>query len=117
MFLNPPLTTISKLALAVLLPAYFVWRLDALEWLGGALALAGLALAFGLSFGLGSRDFTRNILAGFYARKTFQMGEHLSVGEASGRLTAITPTQTILRQDDRIVAVANSVFLEQVVKQ
>lgn len=44
-FLNPPLTTISKLALAVLLPAYFVWRLDALEWLGGALALAGLALA------------------------------------------------------------------------
>ena len=43
-FLNPPLTTVSKLLLAVLLPSYFVWRLDALEWLGGALALAGLAL-------------------------------------------------------------------------
>lgn len=43
-FLNPPLTTVSKLVLALLLPSYFVWRLDALEWLGGALALAGLAL-------------------------------------------------------------------------
>ena len=44
-FLNPPLTTVSKLVLALALPTYFVWRLDALEWLGGALALAGLALA------------------------------------------------------------------------
>ncbi len=44
-FLNPPLTTVSKLVLALALPASFVWRLDPLEWLGGALALAGLALA------------------------------------------------------------------------
>lgn len=43
-FLNPPLTTVSKLVLALALPGWFVWRLDALEWLGGALALAGLAL-------------------------------------------------------------------------
>jgi drug/metabolite transporter (DMT)-like permease len=44
-FLNPPLTTVSKLALALLFPATFVWRTDPLEWLGGGLALAGLALA------------------------------------------------------------------------
>ena len=44
-FLNPPLTTLSKLALALLLPAVFVWRMEPLEWLGGALSLAGLALA------------------------------------------------------------------------
>lgn len=79
--------------------------------------LAAVALAFGLSFGLGSRDVMRNILAGFYARKTFQMGEPLEIGEARGRLTAITPTQTILEDGDQIVAVANSAFLEQVVRQ
>lgn len=44
-FFNPPLTTTSKLALSVLLPAYFVWQLNLLEWLGGGLALIGLALA------------------------------------------------------------------------
>lgn len=44
-FLNPPLTTLSKLALAALFPATFVWQTGALEWLGGGLALAGLALA------------------------------------------------------------------------
>lgn len=44
-FFNPPLTTISKLLLSVLFPAVFIWQMNALEWLGGGLALAGLALA------------------------------------------------------------------------
>lgn len=46
-FLNPPLTTLSKLLLAALLPATFVWSLEPLELLGGALTLTGLALAVG----------------------------------------------------------------------
>jgi drug/metabolite transporter (DMT)-like permease len=44
-FLNPPLTTLSKLALALAFPTVFVWQTRPLEWLGGGLALAGLALA------------------------------------------------------------------------
>jgi O-acetylserine/cysteine efflux transporter len=44
-FLNPPLTAVSTLALAFLFPATFLWRMRALEILGAALALAGLALA------------------------------------------------------------------------
>ena len=79
--------------------------------------LAGMALAFGLTFGLGSRDVTRNILAGFYARKTFDIGREMEVRGEKGELKSITPTQTLLQQDDRVVAVANSVFLEEVVKQ
>ena len=79
--------------------------------------LAGMALAFGLTFGLGSRDVTRNILAGFYARKTFEIGKEMEVRGERGELKSITPTQTLLQQDDRVVAVANSVFLEDVVNQ
>jgi hypothetical protein len=79
--------------------------------------LAGMALAFGLTFGLGSRDVTRNILAGFYARKTFELGREIEIRGEKGELQSITPTQTLLRQGDRIVAVTNSVFLEEVVKQ
>jgi hypothetical protein len=79
--------------------------------------LAGMALAFGLTFGLGSRDVTRNILAGFYARKTFDIGREMEIRGEKGELVSITPTQTLLQQKDRVVAVANSVFLEEVVKQ
>jgi len=82
-----------------------------------AAVLAGMALAFGLAFGLGSRDVTRNILAGFYARKTFEIGKEMEVLGERGELVTITPTQTLLQQGDRLVTVANSVFLEEVVKQ
>jgi len=44
-FLNPPLTTLSKLALAALFPATFVFAVKAQEFAGGGLALLGLLLA------------------------------------------------------------------------
>jgi len=80
-------------------------------------AMAGLAIAFGLSFGLGSRDVTRNMIAGFYARKTFAIGEEIEMRGERGVLEAITPTQTLIRQGDHVVAVSNGTFLDDVVKQ
>ncbi len=44
-FLNPPLTTLNKVILTALFPAIFVLRVGGLEWIGGALALTGLAIA------------------------------------------------------------------------
>jgi drug/metabolite transporter (DMT)-like permease len=44
-FLNPPLTTLSKSLLAAALPATFAFAVAPLEWLGGGMALAGLAVA------------------------------------------------------------------------
>jgi len=44
-FFNPPLTTTSKLVLSLLFPTLFLWQMNLLEWLGGGLALLGLALA------------------------------------------------------------------------
>ncbi len=79
--------------------------------------LAGLVLALGLSFGLGSRDITRNILAGFYARKTFEVGATVEIAGETGVLAAITPTQTLLERDGELIAVANSAFLESVARQ
>ena len=76
-----------------------------------------LVLAFGLSFGLGTRGITRSIVAGFYARKTFEMGRRIEIAGESGRLTAITPTQTLLDDGGTIIAVSNQAFLEQTVRQ
>jgi drug/metabolite transporter (DMT)-like permease len=44
-FLNPPLTTASKALLAAALPATFAFRVLPREWLGGAIVLAGMAVA------------------------------------------------------------------------
>ena len=82
-----------------------------------AAVLAGMALAFGLAFGLGSRDITRNIIAGYYARKTFEVGRDIEIHGERGELMGITPTQTLIQQAGRMVAVSNSAFLDGVVKQ
>ena len=79
--------------------------------------LAGLALAFGLAFGLGCREVTRNMIAGFYARKVFELGRDIEIGGERGELRSITPTQTLIQQGERVVAVPNSSFLDGVVKQ
>jgi len=78
---------------------------------------SAVALAFGLSFGLGTRETTQNIIAGFYARKIFRAGQPLEVREAAGTLIAIGTTQTLIDCDGRTVSVANSVFYDEVVKQ
>jgi drug/metabolite transporter (DMT)-like permease len=44
-FLNPPLTTVSKALLAASFPAAFRFEIEPREWLGGTFALAGLAVA------------------------------------------------------------------------
>ena len=78
--------------------------------------LGGFALAFALSIGLGTRDITRNVLAGFYARKVFAPGDPIEVRGHRGVLRAITPTQTLIEQEDTVVTVANTVFLDDVVR-
>lgn len=79
--------------------------------------LAGFALAFGLSFGLGTRDVTRNVISGFYARKIFAPGDTIEIRGHRGTLKGITATQTLIDQPDgSVVAVANTVFLDETVR-
>ncbi|GGH11383.1 mechanosensitive ion channel family protein [Silvibacterium dinghuense] len=75
------------------------------------------ALAFGLAFGLGTRDIVRNIVSGFYVRKVLVIGKPLEVAGQNGVLTAITATHTILESDGRDIVIANSNFMEQTSKQ
>src|ERR1700677_1276693 len=78
--------------------------------------LAAGALAFGLAFGLGTRDIVRNIVVGFYTRKILAVGENLEIAGQTGVLTAITATHTILEKQGQEIMVANSTFLDQVAK-
>jgi len=75
------------------------------------------ALAFGLSFGFGTRDIVRNIAAGFYARKILVIGRPLEIAGQRGTLRAITATHVILESGDQSTTVANAVVLDQIAKQ
>jgi len=44
-FLNPPLTTISKALFATLMPATFFFSIQRQEWIGGGLTLLGMTIA------------------------------------------------------------------------
>ena len=79
--------------------------------------LGGAALAFGLSFGLGTRDIVRNVAAGFYARKILVVGKPLHVAGQHGVLKAITATHVLLESEGQETTVSNGTLLDQVAKQ
>ncbi|MCP4291134.1 MAG: mechanosensitive ion channel [bacterium] len=79
--------------------------------------LAGAALALALTFGLGTREITRNLVAGFYIRKLFEVGEELEIGAAKGHLAGISPLHTLMENDGKIISIPNSDFLEKTARQ
>jgi small-conductance mechanosensitive channel len=79
--------------------------------------LGAAALAFGLAFGLGTREIVRNIVTGFYIRKLLAVGERLEIAGESGILGAVTATHVVLSSEGRDITVANSTFLDQTSKQ
>lgn len=86
-------------------------------WLVLGWLVAGLALALGLSFGLGGRDIVHNILAGFYARRIFEIGQEVELQGQRGTLISITPTNAIIDQAEAVVSIANSRLIAEVVRQ
>jgi small-conductance mechanosensitive channel len=82
-----------------------------------SIILGGAALAFGLSFGFGTREIVRNITAGFYARKVLEIGKPLELRGERGTLKSITATHVILEADGREISIANSAVLSHIAKQ
>ncbi len=80
--------------------------------------LGGLALAFGLAFGLGTRDVVRNITAGFYLRKHLIVGETVEIAGQQGILRSITATHVVLEgADSTEISIASATFLDKIAKQ
>jgi len=103
----------ATVAVAFLM-AFAQLRIDSILPQGMVLgAFLGLVLALALTFGLGSRELSRNILAGAYARRVFEPGCEIEIGGVKGVLLAITPLQTLIQKGDRVVALPNSVYLDE----
>ena len=62
------------------------------------IAFGGLALGFGLSFGLGGRDVMAGILAGYYLRQRLAAGDHVG-GRHGGTVREVGPVATIIETE------------------
>ncbi len=79
--------------------------------------LAGATLALALTFGLGTREITRNLVAGFYARKLFAVGESIEVQGVRGSLSGVTPLLVVIETANGLTTLPNAIFLEDVTRQ
>jgi small-conductance mechanosensitive channel len=76
------------------------------------LAVAGLALAFGL----GGRDVARNVLAGFYAREQFAPGDVIIIDGEEGTLEGIGRLNAEIYLDEERLVIPNTRLTEAAVK-
>jgi hypothetical protein len=64
------------------------------------IVFGGLALAFGLSFGLGGREVMAGILAGYYLRQRLNAGDHVQVAGLEGIVREVGPVATIVESNE-----------------
>jgi len=64
------------------------------------IGFAGLALGFGLAFGLGGREVMGGILAGYYTRQRLQAGDRVTVCGMEGVVREVGPVATIIETDE-----------------
>jgi len=78
--------------------------------LGNLLAVAGAGLA--LAFTLGSREAVRNLLAGFYAKDLFEIGQTVELDGYRGTLEAIGPLKALIVATEGNIMVPNSALID-----
>jgi small-conductance mechanosensitive channel len=59
---------------------------------------AGVAIS--LSLGLGTRDVSKNLIAGLYLKDSLTVGKLIKVGDREGRLLQVTPVAFVLEMEN-----------------
>lgn len=84
------------------------------------IAFGAVALALGLSFGLGGRDVMAGILCGYYLRQRFQSGDRVSVAGREGIVREVGPVATVVEtEEDGLMhrhSIPNNVMLNEAVR-
>lgn len=80
--------------------------------------VASVGLAIALTFGLGSRDAARNVIAGYYVRQHFTPGQQLTLGNYSGTVRSTSGAYTVLEvtgEDGttRTISLPNTLLLQE----
>jgi small-conductance mechanosensitive channel len=85
------------------------------------IVVASVGLAIALTFGLGSREAATNVIAGYYVRQNFQIGQTLTFDNYTGIIRSISSAYTVLETtaDDgtvTITAIPNVRLLQNTVQ-
>ncbi|MGB2954782.1 MAG: mechanosensitive ion channel domain-containing protein [Anaerolineales bacterium] len=75
--------------------------------------IAGIALAFGV----GARNIVGNILAGYYARENFKVGDQINIDGEIGTLEAIGVVNSEMNTPDSYIIFPNSNLTDKAVKK
>lgn len=76
------------------------------------IVLAAMLFGAALAFGLGARTSVSNILASFYVRKMYKVGDRIQVGKIKGTISKIDFTIVVLENDTGQVIIPAKVFNE-----
>jgi small-conductance mechanosensitive channel len=79
------------------------------------IVIAAFGLALGLALGLGARDVVYNILAGYYMRQRFPIGQPIVYFDVRGEVSAVGGISTVVRTADGEVVIPNSALIQSVV--
>jgi len=64
------------------------------------LILGTILLAGAISYGFASREVLENILATFYSRKTFHIGQHIEIDGEEGEIIAVSTINVTLKKEN-----------------
>ena len=80
--------------------------------------IAAFLLAFAIAFGLGARDVVSKLLKTFYARKTFEIGQHIIFQDEKFTVESVENISVILKNNKgKLIVPINDLVENQVQTQ
>lgn len=77
--------------------------------------LGALALAAAITVGFGSRNVSRGMISGVYARKGFEVGQQLKLSNVEGEIVEIGTVSTIVKtKAGKKVSIPNHLMVEEI---
>ncbi|GAB4395948.1 MAG: hypothetical protein OHK0053_07890 [Microscillaceae bacterium] len=80
------------------------------------LIMGAIFFSFALGYGFASRDILSNILATFFSRRVFQLGQTIEVANVKGKIIEISSISVRLQTDEGEVIVPSNLLIKNKVK-
>ncbi len=74
------------------------------------LIIGGVIAAFGLGYGLASKDVLANLISSFYSRKNYSIGQVIKIGEVKGVISKIDNTTVTIVNENATTIIPLQMF-------
>ena len=78
--------------------------------------MGSMLLAFGVAYGIASKDLVGNILSSYYSKDKFKVGDMVRIGDVEGEIEKVDSMSIILNSGDKKVIVPSKRFLNEEVE-